>query len=295
MKSYEKILQNFMFSKTWELLVQRSPETYYPQYGELFLFSNELLKESPAEILTNKDILTITSSGDHIISNIFQGANDITAFDINIFAKYYASLKLAMIQVYDFDEFCMLLNRLYQTSNALAINNWVICKILLDVKGKLTSDEVLFWESYVNTCNDFFDHQLVRSLFMDVTKQYNMNNSLYSNKKYYRKLQKRLKDVNVNYVDSDLFELKKKVNKKFDYVYVGNLLICMGYREQLMAFEYLYDLLNNDGVIYTYGDIENEFLPTEFSIGNSYSQQVIHTSDGIAYYSKYRKKGKENN
>ena len=288
MEKYKNEIESFLFNFNSK---NSCESTGYSDYGSLFLFSNELLRECPKEKLDNKSILTLTASGDHIISNILQDANNITAFDINKFAKYYVALKLAMIKTYDYNKFINLLHTSYVTRNYLNENGKVIETILSDVKNNLTKDEILFWKTYINIC---FNHpcRSFRRLYRKIGANYNIYNSLYSDDKYYKELKSRLKYINISYIDSDLFALKENTNKNFDFIYLGNLLGCMGNKDQAKSLDYLYDLLGNDGSIYAYGEVFNNFLPTEHSVGNRYSQQVTHTSDGMAYYSKYTKKGK---
>ena len=42
----------------------------------------------------NKSLLTLGSSGDQILNAFYNGARDITLFDINEYAKYYVYLKI---------------------------------------------------------------------------------------------------------------------------------------------------------------------------------------------------------
>ncbi len=286
MEIYKNEIDSFLFNFNRG---KTSESTYYSQYEELFLFSNELLRECPKERLDNKSILTLTASGDHIISNIFQDANNITAFDINIFAKYYVALKLAMIKVYDYNKFTNLLYTSYVTCGCLPENGKVINAILSDVKYNLTDDEVLFWDAYVNICSKHQNARLKR-LFRRIGGNYNIHNSLYSDSECYKELKTRLKYVNINYIDADLFTLKENTNEHFDFIYLGNLLTCMNPRNQVKSLNYLYNLLNKQGAIYAYGENDRDLLPTMFSIVNRYCQQVTHTSNGMAYYSKYIKK-----
>ena len=45
----------------------------------------------------NKSLLTVGSSGDQVLNAFYNGARDITLFDINEYAKYYVYLKISAI------------------------------------------------------------------------------------------------------------------------------------------------------------------------------------------------------
>ena len=51
--------------------------------------------------LNNKKLLTIGSSGDQILNAFYNGARDITLFDINEYAKYYVYLKISAISSFN--------------------------------------------------------------------------------------------------------------------------------------------------------------------------------------------------
>ena len=53
----------------------------------------------------NKSLLTVGSSGDQVLNAFYNGARDITLFDINEYAKYYVYLKIAAILSLSYQEF----------------------------------------------------------------------------------------------------------------------------------------------------------------------------------------------
>ena len=55
--------------------------------------------------LKNKSLLTVGSSGNQLLNAYFYGTRDITLFDINPYAKYYAYMKVAAILTLNYDEF----------------------------------------------------------------------------------------------------------------------------------------------------------------------------------------------
>ena len=55
--------------------------------------------------LTNKKVLTVTSSGDHMLNMAFQDCKKIDCFDLNKNAYFMQELKIASIKKLDYEEF----------------------------------------------------------------------------------------------------------------------------------------------------------------------------------------------
>ena len=54
---------------------------------------------------TNKDVLTVAASGDHIINSFYKGAKTAIGFDINYLALIFTELKLVALENLDYKEF----------------------------------------------------------------------------------------------------------------------------------------------------------------------------------------------
>lgn len=54
---------------------------------------------------TNKNILTVAASGDHIINAFYKGAKEVYGFDINYLALIFTELKLVALQSLNYKEF----------------------------------------------------------------------------------------------------------------------------------------------------------------------------------------------
>ena len=58
------------------------------KFNSIYLFTTENIKGYMDELdLTNKKIITVTASSDHIINAILKGATKILTFDINILSN----------------------------------------------------------------------------------------------------------------------------------------------------------------------------------------------------------------
>ena len=54
---------------------------------------------------TNKNVLTVAASGDHIINAFYKGAKEVYGFDINYLALIFTELKLVALQNLNYKEF----------------------------------------------------------------------------------------------------------------------------------------------------------------------------------------------
>ena len=72
---YEKLLLNMNSNK--------DKITSFGNFDPSYLWTNEDMKLYPKENLKGKDILTITSSGDHALNAILNGGNIIDSFDLH--------------------------------------------------------------------------------------------------------------------------------------------------------------------------------------------------------------------
>ena len=99
MNEYEKLLLNMNSNKD-----KITSFTSFGNFDPSYLWTNEDMKLYPKENLKGKNILTITSSGDHALNAILNGGSMIDSFDVNIFSKYVSALKIAMIKKYGYYE-----------------------------------------------------------------------------------------------------------------------------------------------------------------------------------------------
>ena len=77
----------------------------FDKVSKIFPITTENVKEMYNIFdLKNKDILTVTSSSDHIFCALVAGANSVDSFDINYLTEYYYHLKKAIIESLTLDE-----------------------------------------------------------------------------------------------------------------------------------------------------------------------------------------------
>lgn len=83
------------------------------KFGEqsfIYTFTNENIKQYLQYFdLHQKDILTVTGSGDHVLNMLLSVAK-IDAFDINLFAYYFLILKKYAVATLELDEYLSFLS-----------------------------------------------------------------------------------------------------------------------------------------------------------------------------------------
>ena len=136
------LLGAFIYKEKTDMIFHSN--TNFGNADYIYPWTNENLSDYYEKKLSGKRVLSVTSSGDHLLHAVLGGSKDIVAFDINHFAKYYAALKIALIKKYDYDDFFDYIECLICECPFLFIN------IINDVKEYLTTDEYLFWKEYID-------------------------------------------------------------------------------------------------------------------------------------------------
>lgn len=205
---YEKLLLNIESNE--------SKITSFGNFDPSYLWTNEDMKLYPKENLKGKNILTITSSGDHALNAILNGATNIDSFDVNLFSKYVSALKIAMIKKYVYYDF---FKRMDWIENIESLNFNSKENIIDSIREYLSYDEYLFWSTFER----LRINNKVR--FNDVINVYgNLKLNAYVDIFEYNKLKRKLKCASVTYYDSDVINVAKNVSKKYDRVFLSNVL-----------------------------------------------------------------------
>lgn len=208
---YEKLLLNMNSNKD-----KITSFTSFGNFDPSYLWTNEDMKLYPKENLKEKNILTITSSGDHALNVILNGGSMIDSFDVNIFSKYVSALKIAMIKKYGYYDF---FKRMDWIENMESLNFNSKENIIDSIREYLSHDEYLFWST--------FEYLRINNKvnFNDVINVYgSLKKNAYTDAFSYNKLKRNLKKAKITYYDSDIMDIEKSVNKKYDRVFLSNVL-----------------------------------------------------------------------
>lgn len=172
--------------------------------------------------LKNKEVLTVCSSGDHILEAILRDVKRVDCFDISIFTKYFMNLKLASVLSFDYTQF---INYLFNMSNTKIFS----CSLYENIRYKLTEidlDSLKFWDNLYSNYRGFeiYTSDLFMTNYINISK----NNNSYLNKtKYYilkEKLEKYLSlNQNILFKQSNIIEISKNFKDKYNLIFLSNI------------------------------------------------------------------------
>lgn len=253
----------------------------------LYPFTTENIKGYYKYIdFSKKDILTVTSSGDHALNAYLLGADNVDTFDINPLAKYYSELKVACIKTLTLEEFILFL----YNKNIFGIPKYYMNKsIYKKIRKELDDKYRYFWDYVFNT---YTPKELYRSFiftddFLDIKGLTQSN--IYFNKEYYYKLKDILQHKRINYYDCDIKDLIN-INKKYNIILLSNILACLNlvYKNDDSYLEKLKNIINqiktDDATVmvgYLYANNLND--PNPLGIYNEEEVNKVFNEDEYKY------------
>ncbi len=183
-------------------------------YNKFYPMTNENLTEMYSIFdIKGKDVLTVTSSGDHILGAIAKDAKSIDAFDINYFTEYYYFLKKAIIETYSLKEFkeeflfkCISYGKTDIT--------WY-----KKLRDNLDGNYQVFWDSIFNYANK--NGTSLDRMFLSTAYYFKFLN--YFNEEDYNLLKSKLAKANVHFINGDLMTIDRQLERKYDYMFLSNI------------------------------------------------------------------------
>lgn len=171
----------------------------------------------------DKSLLTVGSSGDQILNAFYNGARDITLFDINEYAKYYVYLKIAAIMSLSYKEFKAFFFR-HGLTPFVRNHHMFSPELYEKIKGNL---RLLDYESFLffDELFSLYDPTKIRERMFDDDEDRNVvikgMNKYLKDEESYNKLQAIIRKISFRYINGDLFE--DEVDGKFDNIFLSNL------------------------------------------------------------------------
>lgn len=242
--------------------------------------------------LTNKKIITVTGSADHIINAILLGTTHIVTFDVNPLTKKYMDLKLAALKELSYEEFLEVF--LYDTKKSLAYN--IISSL------NMTEDSKKFWINQLQLYNK--DGLVLKKSKLFNTKYFNPKSKLWQNmylsKENYELVKQRLNHVKIEFISKSLQGLK--LTEQYDYMFLSNIsdYINLMYNKDALTkyrdlvytflnnvkeiyFAYLYDIGNSNprSDIDNLSKVEKEFKGLKVKIFKSALETEENKKDGV--------------
>lgn len=200
--------------------------------------------------LKDKNVLTISGSGDQRLNAYLLGAKSVTTFDINQLTELYANLKDAAIKNLDFDEFLNFFRIISKTKNQLFFNK--------DLYNKLATDLNTDTNEFFGFIVDNLDHINTSNIFFYFENKLSMMKNMdgFLNKDNYKLLKDIIQDKEINFINTDISFLKKKLNDtKYDLILLSNIsdyinrMFDEPLEEYRKVIDCLIDNLNPGGII----------------------------------------------
>lgn len=221
---------------------------------------------------TNKDVLTVAASGDHIINALYKGAKTVIGFDINYLALIFTELKLVALENLDYKEFMdffMINDEDNIEKNQNALNNVIYINKLRKYLLKSTAENWdIFYQNFNNNGYDLRNSYIFNNKYDNNSLKINSNLYLKSeaeyNKAKERIKQKKIilinsnyKDINCHYLpnieDCDIIlmsnisdYIKDLYSEKSNYLedYIKDIIQNFKNKNNQIVCAYLYDIQN---------------------------------------------------
>ena len=206
-------LKELTYDSDWE-------DKSFDEYDYIYPFTNDRIKSIFNNLDVTGGLLTVTGSGDHALNGILHGATRIVSFDINKLAKYFSELKRIAILTLEYDEFI----EFYRIDRSLKIPNHNI--FVKDISKPLYYKVC----SNLDFANARFFELLIEFLFNTGRsnfsyRQFNPLENEYIDPFKYYELKEKIQSVLIEYIDSDIITLDKKLNDdKYSAIVFSNIL-----------------------------------------------------------------------
>lgn len=267
------------------------------EFQKIHSFTTENIKGSLETLdLKDKDILTVLSSSDQLLEMFLRGARSIDTFDINPLTEEYLYLKIAAILSISKTEFIRSFNiRKLQTlpikDDKYSLDQY---KLLTTMEDQLSHNsyfwEAIFAKNMINISKLFYPKPLSPRTLPKVLT--------YLDKDNYKYLRNNIADLNHSYVKTNLLNIPQLIDKKYDLIYLSNIIEYANSIFKNEPLENMKELINNlssllnpNGKIVSYiYSIETE--STESPIwqpdyrnriftGEEYSYEIFQSIDDI--------------
>ena len=197
---------------------------YISEFSKIYTFTTENISGYIDYFdLNSKSLLTVGSSGDQVLNAFYNGARDITLFDINEYAKYYVYLKIAAILSLSYKEFQLFFFK--HGISSFERNRCMFSKKLFNkIKDNL---RYLDYEAYLffDELFSLYDANIIRERLFDDDEERNkviigFNNYL-KDEESYNRMKSQLKKIYFKYINGNIFE--DDIETKFDNIFLSNL------------------------------------------------------------------------
>lgn len=239
---FEGILANAVLK--CEGYVVTSDDEMRRGFARLYPFTTENISGYIEKFdLSNKSLLTVSSSGDQVINASLFNCKNQTVVDICPYTKYYFYLKKAAIMTFSYDEyfdfFCYNDYPKFCRDNKLVFDKKKYDK-LKEILRLLDFESFLFWDELFNLYNPIeirkglFDSDEDRSTVLKGMNLYMKNED------YFNRVKKSIRDINPKFIIDDIFDVK--IDDVYDNIFLSNI----GKYHELNEFKLLIEKMSGN-------------------------------------------------
>ncbi len=168
--------------------------------------------------LENKKVLSITSSGDHILNSFYYGANRVVGFDINSLATLFAELKFTALRRLDFEGF----KKYFLIENNQSMDFGTYKVLRRDLSESCLSFFDNIYEDYGFKGLDLRKGKLFNKRFDLDDLRIRTNPYLFSRYNF-EKTKSNIQDKNIPLINSNIRALSPRLEDNFDAIFLSNL------------------------------------------------------------------------
>lgn len=192
----------------------------FSKYSKPYLFTTENIKGYYQLLdFNNKDILTVCSSGDHILNAILCGAIRVDSFDINYFQKLVFDLKRVAIRYFnnvnDFKDFFLSDNHFLNKEDYNKMRDY------FDIDNLSQKESKDYWDKVINELSNLYCVDRIFKCYSN-DKFYTRKN-MYLDCEQYTKLRKKINNVETNFINCNIIQLKDKFDYQYDLILLSNI------------------------------------------------------------------------
>ncbi len=264
-------------------LLEQKDENFHPQmgYGKFYIRTNEPLSYYyPHFKVKDAKIITVMGSGDHLLQATQEGAREIVSFDTNPLTYYLTSLKLTAIETMDLKTYRRFFEHIKTTLNEEGFD--FLCPYLKD-------DVRIFWEHLYKEKKFFKNRKYL--CYFPMNRFASMKTFLQPQN--YTLLQEQLKNVQLRFMTTNLFDLPEALEKEqgtFDTIFLSNIFDWLD-RKQAQKYsnfvkENIAPLLKQDGKCVAYSGIYDYYFPHEIKEFETVSMGTKETNYKVFMYTK---------
>lgn len=193
-------------------------DDFYHEASIIYKTTNEDVR-SYLNLLKDKEkIFSITASGDQILNSILVGSKDITACDVSHFPKYFLDLKIAAVKSLSLEDY---LNFFVITDEE---NIEFSDKYYDELRSNLDKNSLEFWDHLFG----FFDGDEIYNSSLFSREVYTLKHfkerNPYLEKENYKLLRKKLDDVDIKYINTNLGNSDLSFNESYDLVNLSSIM-----------------------------------------------------------------------